>query len=306
MKRILLGAWLLATLLCLLACGAGGKDGQPSSDGDTEALSETEEEAPAPFRFVVVSDTHITTSNEADNNRRFAAAGKLFSKAESGNDFVVSTGDNVDDLFCVPDVTCQEPPKILNLYRQLIADAFTIPFYIVLGNHDDRYLDTFKDLNAPLKSWRLAFANAPYFPGPYYEIVHKGFSFVMLNSTDKAFDHASNDLPSFGEEQLAWLSRTLNQGRPTVLFWHHFLRPAETGAENQALIDLLRKHRATIKAAFAGHEHAWEKLAWEGIDFYETANLGKNSELPYYVVTCDPATGAVLATQHDDPDPIAP
>lgn len=306
MRRALLGAWVTTAALCLLACGATDK-GRPSpADGDSEALSEVEEEAPAPFRLVVISDTHLMTTNAADDNKRFLAAGTLFSQAEPPNDFAVATGDNVDDLFCIPGVTCTEPPKILGLYRQLIADAFTIPFYVVLGNHDDRYFDTFTDTKAPLHSWELAFAASPAYPGPYYEVIHKGFSFVMLNSTDLAFDHASNDLPSFGAEQLAWLSETLERGRPTVLFWHHFLRPAEVGAENQALLDLLRRHKATIKAVFAGHEHAWEHVVWEGIDFYETANMGKNTELPYYLVLCDPTTGAVTATRHDDPDPLAP
>ena len=184
-------------------------------------------------------------------------------------------------------------PVILPQLKGLIEESFTMPFYIVLGNHDNRYFNTFSGNEIPLGSWVCVFGETQMLPSHYYHFFHKGFNFITLFASDLAYDHDSNDKPSFGEEQLAWLENILAEGKPSILFWHQYIDPVKE-AENDSpnpIIPLLGKYSETVLATFSGHNHKFYDIEWEGIHFYETDDLKTGEGLVHHLVRANLFSG---------------
>ncbi len=273
------------------------------SQGDDDALEMENEEDRSPFLFAVVSDTHLMLTNDSLTNQAFILFAKRFKELEPKAEFVVSTGDNIEDLLCFPDLSCVDPLPVLTNYRQLIEDHFDVPFYAVLGNHDNRYFDQFLDTETPWASWQFVFGDTSVIPDKYYAVEYKGFLLLMLNATDLAFDHDSNDEATFGPEQLSWLEEQLQRGLPSILFWHHCMTPPSEGQEEiSPIFPVIETYRENVKAVFTGHLHHFSHDQWKGVDFYQTDNLGKNEEgvTPYHLVHCDPQTGIVTIANDAD------
>ena len=259
-------------------------------------LAEDIIEAPASFLFAVLSDTHLMVNEDEPRNAMFVEAGQLFSTMDPAPAFVVSTGDNIEDLFCLPSHTAEDAElPILTLYRSLIEAHYAMPFYAVLGNHDNRYFDTFAGNEDAWRAWIRAFEGTETLPAPYYAVDHGGFRFLMLACTDEATDHDSNDRCTIGDEQLAWLEAQLAEGLPSVLFWHHTMVPPEQlDASSHVLFHTIAAHEDTVRAVFTGHRHRFSHFVWLGIDFWETDAFKGATELPYHIVRCDPADGSAL------------
>ena len=285
--NVLRNTLILILFLPLLAMGCAGETDSSETFG--------------PFRFVVVSDTHVELSNENDPNLRFIAAGQLFSGLQPMPDFVVNTGDLVQDLFCIPEVTCENPLEIITTYRDLVDTWYAMPMYHVIGNHDMRYFDTFVDQETPHSQWEYVFGGSPKFPSPYYSFTHNGFLFVMLNATDLAFDHESNDTPTFGDEQLLWLDNELGRGLPSLLFWHHYIHPPQSSDDpHNPVLPVIASHSDNVKGVFMGHGHTFMREYFEGIPFYETDALGRSDRPVYHLVECNPADGSISIVNEAD------
>jgi len=285
-KTVFFPAMLILTALLFAACSDSNSGSEPAAD---------------PFHFVVVSDTHLELRNDNDPNLRFIAAGELFSAMQPVPEFVVNTGDLVQDLFCIPEVTCEDPLEILTVYRDLADTHYAMPMYHVLGNHDTRYFDIFVDQETPRSQWAYVFGGTPWLPSTYYSFEHKGFLFIILNATDLAFDHESNDQPTFGDHQLGWLADELDKGLPSILFWHHYIKPPQdSDAPQNPLLPIIAAHADTIKATFTGHGHDFVRSYFEGIPFYETDTLGRRDNPVYHLVECDPATGDITIVNEAD------
>ncbi len=284
-------------LLASCSSGAGGGDNnsdadEPSGESEIVELNETERL----FRFAVISDTHLGLTDANENNVRFVKASAALAALRPKIDFAVDTGDVVEDLLCFPGVNCSDPLPVLSKLKETIDKNFNVfPIYLVLGNHDNRYFDNFGGNEAPLASWKSVFDGSVNLPAPYYSFKRGAFTFIMMFSMDLSFDHASNDEPSFGAPQLAWLEERLKDGSYAILFWHHFVAPPEINEAAKPILDVLLAHKSQIKAVFTGHGHEFKKVEWEGMPFYETANMGKRDDdiLPHHLVECDGETGAV-------------
>ena len=152
---------VIFTLVAFLACG---EDSAPSLEADSDSLEfaeeseETETQLEA-FSIAVISDSHVQLSNDSDQNRHFVEAAEAINPF--GPDFIVNTGDLVDDLFCFPDINCSDPLPILTTYRDLIESSYDVPLYNVIGNHDNRYFDTFETRERPAYSWDTVFGDTP-------------------------------------------------------------------------------------------------------------------------------------------------
>jgi predicted phosphodiesterase len=165
--------FIFIILISLVAC--------VESDVDSENISRrTSEAEQAVYNFAVISDSHIVDTNVAKDYHN--ANGKLRNLGEvlSGRnfDFVVHTGDHINDLYCpkiehspadliclnhihpdqIPYACCDTPDNcygdhefvdgnhsrcpphlLLRTYPDIISGHFWMPeYYIVLGNHDDR------------------------------------------------------------------------------------------------------------------------------------------------------------------------
>lgn len=305
MKRIFSSGFFLAsaivTIFFIASCSSGdGADnysdadespGELQEDGEGEIVEN--EETARIFRFAVISDTHLALTDANENNVRFVKVAAEFAAMRPQIDFVVDTGDLVNDLFCFPGVNCGNPLPVLSKLKETIDKNFTtLPIYLVLGNHDNRYFDNFGGNEEPLASWKFVFDGSASLPAPYYSVKRGAFTFVMLFSIDLSYDHASNDEPSFGAPQLSWLEDQLKYGSPAVLFWHHFVVPPDVNDAAKPILEVIKARKSQIKAVFTGHGHEFKKVEWEGIPFYETANLGNREDklIPHHLVECDSET----------------
>ncbi len=247
---------------------------------------------PPTFRFVVVSDTHVQPVDDL-RNTVFATSGATFAAFDPAPDFVVSTGDDVDDLFTFPDnIAAGEPVPILHLYRGLIEANYPMPFHVVKGNHDNRFIDTFQGNELPDRAWAEAFAGSPFYPSPWYAFDHRGFHFVALDTTDGATDHATNDTPTILDTQAQWLESQLSTGQPTILFWHHWIPKPADGETPHPILVAIARHKDVVKAAFTGHGHVFATYEWNGVRFFETPPL-YGPDVPWHEVECDTRDGSV-------------
>ena len=269
--------------------GIGAADLAPTDHAPAQDVP-----APIPWRFAVISDTHVTASETHPDNLLFAATGDHLSGLEPAIDLVVSTGDNIDDLYMFQDMfSPDEPVPVLGVYRDLIDAHYVLPFYVSLGNHDVRFFDTWMDATGPAEAWLDAFAGTESLPAPYFAVDHRGFQLLVLNGTGGATDYASNDAGTLEVEQLDWLAARLALGTPAILFLHHELTPGSPDDDSLPLFPVLAEHAETVRAVFSGHVHHFDHAIWRGIDFWTTGELKGHGGPVYHLVECDPETGMV-------------
>ncbi len=292
---------VIFSLVVFFACG---EDSPPSLEADSDNLEfveeadETETQLEA-FSIAVISDSHVQLSNDSDQNKHFIEAAEAIHPF--GPDFIVNTGDLVDDLFCFPDINCSDPLPILTTYRDLIETSYDVPLYNVIGNHDNRYFDTFETRERPAYSWDTVFGDTPSLPSPYYAVEHKGVQFLMLDATDLAVDHDTNDDPSFGQDQLDWTRERLEKGLPTLMFWHHFIDPHETILPDaEGMIALIEEYQDIVLGVFMGHKHYFAHVEWNGIPFYMTDDLKHCTQPVFHIVRIDPITRSLTIVNEDD------
>jgi len=221
-------------------------------------------------------------------------------------DRVVSTGDNIDDLFTAPFALQEwldgtgEPVEILVHYRGLVDAHVPSIFRILLGNHDVRYFDTFAGNGPPLAAWAKAFQDSPAYPGPWWSEEVRGCRLIALQSNELATNHADNDLATFGAAQLAWLEQQLASDRPTIVFWHVFIgRPADGETPPEVMQVLARHPGPGDRVVFTGHEHQFRRYQWQGIRFYQGGPLAASAAWVHQV-ECDGDTGIITILNEAD------
>lgn len=251
-------------------------------------------EPTGPFRIGVITDIHFTAVETHAKNIAFAQAGDLFSTMTPKVDLVVATGDNIEDFlvfpFELPNLT--EIP-VIRLYHDAINERYLMPYYIVPGNHDDRFFDTFMPEIDTWKYWLETFSDTESFPARHYYFDHRGFRFIVVDCTVGAFDHESNDTCLPGDEQVQWLDSLLAAPKPALLFMHMELRPDESGLESHPLFPVWETHQENLKAVFMGHTHTFHKTDWNGIQLLTTGVLENQGKQAYHLIECDPDTASI-------------
>ncbi|MDD5251522.1 MAG: metallophosphoesterase [Patescibacteria group bacterium] len=293
----------IGVILLALVLTAAGLNNQPAAtdSGATGLPNNTDQGL---LKFAVISDTHIGqppiqySPIPMDNLK---AVGAILKTKEL--DFVMDTGDVVDDLYCNWLLGCPgspDVPDIMKRFTKLIHENFdnNVPFFVALGNHDDRYYTPplFVTVRDYVKSaWTRAFGDVDSarplsepvgFDNGYYNFKTKGFNIVVLNSSaetpkDKKQDDttAYNDGIHFGDTQLKWLDLVLGcSPEPAILFWHSTPfgdlvgkgEPTDATFRDNPYLKVLYDHRDKIRAVFVGHGHQFNEKDWQGISFYET------------------------------------
>jgi hypothetical protein len=276
-----------------------------SSDAATDAPSEVFFPT-GPARIAVVTDTHLWLDDAHGNNVNWVAAMTDLAGLANPPDRVVSTGDDIDDLFTAPFAVQEwldgigDPVAILLHYRGLIETFAPVGFRIVLGNHDVRYFDTFEGNSLPLAAWAKAFEGSPAYPAPWYAEEVRGCRLLMLQSNELATNHADNDLPTFGAAQLAWLDQQLTSDKPVVLFWHVFIEQPAEGQTPPEVMQIIARHAGPAdRVVFTGHGHAFHRYLWQGVRFYEGGALTM-SQGNVHQVECDGQTGRISILNEAD------
>jgi len=196
------------------------------------------------FSFVQITDHHLRAA-EGDLIRGLSPAYALRAVARhiagtvaGSADFIVSTGDLVDDQ---TEAAYGLATRLLGLTGQpaaapgpLLANAeglHDMPFYCLPGNHDDR--DYF---------FRRLFGEAQARPLLNARFEHEGVQFVCLDwgPQTKALLH---------HETLDYLAQSLRSGQPTILLMHYPVVPVGAGWLDQFLADGLERFWQTV----AGH-----------------------------------------------------
>ncbi|RQP08940.1 MAG: hypothetical protein EAS52_24370 [Parapedobacter sp.] len=217
------------------------------------------------FSFAFLTDIHMN-ANPASNS----AAGfrQAIAKAETtGADFILTGGDNVD----VDGLKADRREDAFKLYQdyQAISNASRLPFHFTIGNHD-RYwaggADSKLNNDGLFKS---------YFGPAYYSFEHKGWLFIVLNSTQICGGKYCVD-----STQQQWLSDLLAgtpRSQPIVVSTHvPFLSlyypvlegrytDADTFVNQKEIFDMFGNH--SLKLVLQGHQHLYEEIKVKGVQF---------------------------------------
>jgi hypothetical protein len=242
---------LLITALFSVPTVAEERQGFVLQKGDSNPWMNLDEpDHRGDFRFAIVGD-------RAGGVREgvFAQAQGLIKILRP--DFVMSVGDLVDGRmpdgeFAGPEVLESRWSEMDNLLRSL-----ELPFFLVPGNNE---LNTSRGLAV----WTSRFGRT------YYRFLYGDVLFIVLNSEDPPQSKNGN----IGEEQLAWLERTLSetdQVRWTLVFLHRpmWLYP---GSESWKVVQgLLNGRKHTV---FAGHHHRYSRTEIDGSVYYGLAVTG--------------------------------
>ena len=260
-------------------------------------------EPTGPFRIAVITDSHFTGNPEHPNNVAFHEAGSLFSSMSPQVDLVVNTGDNVEDLLVFPwELEGLTEIPILISYRDAIDQSYSPDYYITMGNHDNRFFDTFQPDQTPLDYWVETLKDTESLPATWYFIDHRGFRLVFVDCTDEAFDHESNDTCTLSTEQLDWLDETLTTDLPVLLFWHIEIVIDEGTELDHPLLEAIYPHKERVRGVFMGHSHRFRKRLWYDIPFLTTDSLKDQTEPIYHLIECDPDAETMTVVNEADID----
>ena len=162
-------------------------------------LAELNGEAPAPFSFIQLSDTHVGFNGPPDplGTKAFENAVATINGLKHRPELVIITGDLTHDADS-PD----EHAKRFKLFKEISGKIGGAQIKVVPGENDaaldggDMFLENF---------------------GPtHYSFDHRGVHFIAL-------DNVSTGKPAVGADQLAWMKKDLGRfpkSAPIVVFTH--------------------------------------------------------------------------------------
>ncbi len=350
--------WLLVLVLGLLsfglpACGDDADDSETTTDDDDDSDGDNTDDdddddddttddddddtvAGEPFRFTIISDTHVRLPGNPDDGHydnqenldQLEAAITRINTEYSDSAFVAVTGDlvgcnysdNPDDYGIGEDTPAETFKSMM--------DELVIPYHAILGNHDyqkdyDEEIDegiTVEDYSGIEAVWNKVLGI-----DPYYSVVVEGVRMIFLNSNrgEARYDACTGCeeeaycTGSFDEEQLTWFEGELAQPEPAILFFHHppITDNAEVFDEDEALFsfagesfyvdaedgfyDLTQANKDKILAIFVGHGHIAERdMLFETIPVYETPAVGDTggNKDHMHIVDVDPAGPTIQIT----------
>lgn len=217
------------------------------------------------FSFAFLTDIHMNANPETRSLAGFKQAVK---QAETkGVDFIVTGGDNVD----VDGMKGDRREAAVALYRDYkeVADQSQLPFYYTIGNHDRFWGD---GKSSGSDGERLF---ESFFGKTYYSFEHKGWLFIVLNSTQVCDGQYCVD--SVQQQWLADLLANTPSNQPIVVSAHvPFLSlyypvlegrytAADTFVNQKQLFDLFGNHN--LKLVLQGHQHLYEEIKVKDVQF---------------------------------------
>ncbi|HPQ71130.1 MAG TPA: metallophosphoesterase [bacterium] len=214
------------------------------------------------FRFAIIADTHIIdefyTGDEWQiyhSANRLAAVRDVFNAMNPAIELAINVGDVIHNYPSTDYDFYFENYTRFDRYKEL-ADGFNMPIHPCLGNHD-------YDIGTIDRGFTHDLVKAKWGLDPYYSTDYKGWKFIAANNflgdtQDPSSGSYNEMLASFGETQLQWLEAELQQGKPTIIYFHYplmLIKPNEVA--DLGMVSLLRQYRETIKLVVAGHLHMW-------------------------------------------------
>lgn len=224
-------------------------------------------ESPSPFngkplfRFLQLNDTHYQSASGRVVSPTYLAANArvqwLFEALEGGT-FLPP----VDFLLVVGDMTHQHTEdrrKELSLFQRLLEQT-RLPFYTVVGNHDNLQGEGNPEKEAP---YREIFGSDRL----NYSFTHKGIGFVVADNSGTAMSDLDSGTIEFRERRFAE-NLEAYRDRPVIVACHVpllCLREPEVLAQSfgfssyytvePGLLSILRNHSDHVIAVLSGHLH---------------------------------------------------
>jgi len=217
------------------------------------------------FAFAFLTDIHVNTNPKARSLEGFSQA--IRSAEVKGVDFILTGGDNAD----VDAMKNNQRETATQLYRDYkeTADRSSLPFYYTIGNHDRYWADGADGGTYGEKLFESFFGKT------YYSFEHKGWLFIVLNSTQ-----VCDGQYCVNPAQQQWLTELLTQipaNQPIVVSTHvPFLSlyypvlegryaAADTFVNQKGIFDLFDGHN--LKLVLQGHQHLYEEIKVKGVQF---------------------------------------
>lgn len=294
----------LALVAVLSLAGCVQPDSRDGPGDFTPSDPNGNEEA---VRFIAIGD--MGTGDEAQAR---VAAGMLEVCAAEGCDFVVGLGDNIYEA----GVASPYDPQFL-LKFETPYQAFDVPFYMTLGNHDNggvRSLHATGDLQVQYAARTDRGMDLWVMPARWYEHTHGPVRFLALD-TNVVFS-AQEEVPGTaatltrdvdGVQQLAWLKGRLadpGESTWTFLHGHHPLvsngEHGNAGLESPPLDAWLREAVCAsggVHVLVTGHDHDLQYLpAQEGCGAVEFVVSGAAAQVRPIADLANPALFACGST----------
>jgi len=245
------------------------------------------------FQAIIISDVHVS-NDQSKINRLNLLIDRINHNEFKKLKVLVVTGDIVSCVY--GSHTQNNPDTSDNRIRKGwgVFSRSKVPVHFALGNHDykigrDRDSDSYfpePEILMMERIWASQTGIKPYSINDY-----EGWNFIFLNSM-----RGSHLDRHFDDEQLLWLEQQLENGKPTVLFFHHPLRTDHirfwcglkdliTPENEPEFYRIIAQYRKLIKGIFVGHGHAWVRdTLYDDIQVYETNSFGDSNGLPFYQV----------------------
>lgn len=188
------------------------------------------------FRFVQLSDLHITTKNQNATEDLLRCVAQI--NATDNIDFVVVTGD----------ITEEGDRTSMNMVKSCL-DLLKVPYYTVLGNHETKWSD----------SGCTAFGEI--FGGERFDFEHKGFLFLGFNSGPLMRMALGHVVP----QDLAWMKEkmeTAGKDKPVILVTHYPMIDEEMDNRYE-VTDAVRPYN--VRLFIGGHYHSNREFRYDGI-----------------------------------------
>ena len=236
------------------------------------------------MKFIHLTDPHLVEPPQKlfdlDGQERLAAAVASINKHHADAEMCVLTGD----------LTHWGEPTAYGDIKDIMGQL-TIPWHVILGNHDDRNV------------FREAFPDAADDGNGFvqYSLTTEAGRFLLLDTLD-----AGTASGAYCPERLGWLAENLDDarigGEDVFLFMHH--APMVVGIAGLDRIRLRQEDAETfaqmitgsgnVRHIFYGHLHRPCHGSWRGIPFSSVRATAHHTAL-----TLDPETP--LTVCHENP-----
>lgn len=214
------------------------------------------------FSFAYFTDLHLNGGEETGSFKGLEQAIGVAKKSKV--DFVMTGGDNVDvDAMKADKIDVAK--DLFQRYKDIVAKS-GLKWYYTIGNHD-RYWHSNGEHGSGLFS--------SFFGKTYYSFEHKGWKFIVLNSTE-----ICNGKYCVSDAQKNWLVAELAKtpaNQPIIVSSHvpflslyypvleGYYTDADTFANQKEVRGLFDKHN--LKLVLQGHQHLYEEIKVKGVQY---------------------------------------
>lgn len=221
------------------------------------------------IKFVQITDSHFSTNGDDYSQREVEGSKKVLTdtikdiNCLSGIDFVIFTGDNID----------QANPDELKRFLA-IANQLKFPYYMVIGNHE-----VFKSKDLDKKEYMRIVRKYSKNCRPQsanYVFEKKGVVFLVVDGAKEVIPGPAG---YYKKATLKWLDKELTKYKndDVVIFQHFpliapYYNRSHTTYNTDDYYEVLNKHSNVI-AIFSGHYHANGETMSNGIYHVSTPAL---------------------------------